>query len=1065
MIYLPFMKLLEKIPSSLMAVTVVMAALAPLVFVVARDSQGMLMVWMGIYLAVGVIAGLGAFFFERSKKSRSEGFSKGLEQNAASAEGVKDPNKIAQIDHMRKEFQRGIDIYKRHGKDLYSLPWFVVAGESGSGKTEALRRSEIGFPDKLQDKWQGSGGTLSMHWWFTNKAVILDTAGRLFVQDGSDGDAGQSQWVSFLQMLRKHRPDCPINGLILVIPATRLLAHQDPETEAASMARLDANTGQISRQMETLQAELGIRFPVYILISKTDKITGFREFFAGIDRADERYQMLGWSNPAPLGENFNPQSVADYIQSVSDRLKRRMMSGLRNPEPESAQGLRIDEVDALYSFPAAFASMAPKLSRYLKQVFAADEWSAKPPFLRGIYFTSALQQGRVLDEAVAKALGIPLESMEGAESDDAMSLTKNRTYFVRDLFLEKIFKEKGLVTKADKIRSEISGWKLWVPACFVIGLLLFGAMGWFTNRPGTERDHWSTLSKFTSSEKGRLLSPLATISQGKGVWSGAANGKSQLLNVLEELGGDVKKRPYFGWMFVPAQWVDGDLNLERKNAYSSIIAAVFGELVKDISPSVMMIRAEDMKESHWKAIKALLLLKYGKIQENELLIPGSDDQPKVEVVVADLVTPLGMNDSQENGGLNVKLLSSVVSEASTLSNAGFSDSFAAELSDLDLVEPIKELFKSGTPDRMEDFKKAIEAISAKYGKVLNSLKPGGPTMSERVILSLADDIRELRRSYPNQIGEFENNSSAHNYDANGGEKSKKVDPKEDFRNWIKKNDQKGIMGLGELNKSDASSKLGEDAEKLLLDKSKLLNDLLSALSPAGDDGRFTADEIDLVLKSMESNPKEGDVDAGKVGRIREWWFNQHFFPQKFAGYLRFPLVSDGELAKDDNEMYVAIRLISVAQKLGYNPGHIRKIDEVAKALFDCDNLDAQKPLPVRMCRINPGDTGHQTVILHFQFRTSKKEATTFNTGDANTLAPIDVKMDEDLNIRVEGSEAIQASSGWSVIRWWLDAGPQGWLKKFGGKIGMTLSVQTKEAQKIPESSSWPKIKDFTLPRR
>ena len=452
------MKLFEKIPSSMMAVTVVMAALAPLVFVVAKDSQGLMVVWMGIYIAVGVIAGLGAYFFERSKKDKAEGFSKGVEQNAASAEGVKDPNKIAQIDHMRKEFQRGIDIYKRYGKDLYSLPWYVVVGESGSGKTEALRRSEIGFPEKLQDKWQGSGGTLSMHWWFTSKAVILDTAGRLFVQDGLDGEGGQSQWVSFLQMLRKNRPDCPINGLILVIPATRLLSYQDPEREAASLGKLDENAGQISRQMETLQTELGIRFPVYIMVSKTDQITGFREFFSGIDRADERYQMLGWSNPASLGETFSPQSVADYIQSVSDRLKRRLMSDLRNPEPETAHGLRIGEVNALYSFPSSFASMAPKLSRYLKQVFAADEWSAKPPFLRGIYFTSALQQGRVLDEAVAKALGIPLESMDGSGTEEVMSLTKNRTYFVRDLFLEKIFKEKGLVTKSDKVRAEISGW-------------------------------------------------------------------------------------------------------------------------------------------------------------------------------------------------------------------------------------------------------------------------------------------------------------------------------------------------------------------------------------------------------------------------------------------------------------------------------------------------------------------------------------------------------------------------------------------------------------------------------
>ncbi len=128
----------------------------------------------------------------------------------------------------------------------------------------------------------------------------------------------------------------------------------------------------------------------------------------------------------------------------------------------------IDEVDGLYAFPSSFESMSGKLTRYLRHVFATDEWSAKPPFLRGIYFTSALQQGMVLDEALAAAMGVPFERMDSNQEDDGLSLSKNRTYFVRDLFLDKIFNEKGLVTTAGKIQSRISGWKLWLPATILL---------------------------------------------------------------------------------------------------------------------------------------------------------------------------------------------------------------------------------------------------------------------------------------------------------------------------------------------------------------------------------------------------------------------------------------------------------------------------------------------------------------------------------------------------------------------------------------------------------------------
>jgi type VI protein secretion system component VasK len=73
----------------------------------------------------------------------------------------------------------------------------------------------------MQDEFQGVGGTINMNWWFTNHAVLLDTAGRLMFEDVKPGEPVSGK--EFLSLLKKNRPNCPINGLFLVIPSDSLI--------------------------------------------------------------------------------------------------------------------------------------------------------------------------------------------------------------------------------------------------------------------------------------------------------------------------------------------------------------------------------------------------------------------------------------------------------------------------------------------------------------------------------------------------------------------------------------------------------------------------------------------------------------------------------------------------------------------------------------------------------------------------------------------------------------------------------------------------------------------------
>jgi type VI protein secretion system component VasK len=191
------------------------AGLGAVVSVVAAFKFG---IWLALAILVLGVLVFGAYFLFRRMKSRrqSRNFEGAIgSQTSASPRAISDPNRRAALDKLRQKFQTGLQEFKSRGKDIYKLPWYVIIGEPGSGKSEAIRHSGIDFPPGLQDELQGSGGTVNMDWWFTNRSIILDTAGSMIFNEAQAGEA--PEWREFLRLLKKARPHCPVNGLFLVL--------------------------------------------------------------------------------------------------------------------------------------------------------------------------------------------------------------------------------------------------------------------------------------------------------------------------------------------------------------------------------------------------------------------------------------------------------------------------------------------------------------------------------------------------------------------------------------------------------------------------------------------------------------------------------------------------------------------------------------------------------------------------------------------------------------------------------------------------------------------------------
>lgn len=427
--------------------------------------------WMFIAMGVMTVIGL-VLILLRARKvkkeaQRTESFEEAVKGTASgwdTGAAGGDPAEIARLDNLRKQFQKGIDAFREYGKDFYSLPWYVMVGEPGSGKTEAIRHSDLRFPETLQDMLQGTGGTYSMDWWFTNQAVLLDTAGAMLMNPEAT-----KRFEEFLKLLRTYRPDCPVNGLILAIPVDSLLADNP--------AKLEEKAKRIAQQFTIIQRALDVRFPIYLMVTKSDRLPGWREFTDAAGQQTFDREMLGWSNPADLDAPFDPAGIGHALDCIATRLEARRLALLADPVPRQAGNRRTDEVDSLFGFPETIRSLQPRLQRYLEIIFQTGAWSNLPPFFRGVYFTSAMNEGAALDEQLASALGMSIETLPGGGI-----FNRDKSVYLRDVFTEKIFKERGLVTRLKDLGKALRRKLVWFYAAAAALLTLVLLLAWLVKR-------------------------------------------------------------------------------------------------------------------------------------------------------------------------------------------------------------------------------------------------------------------------------------------------------------------------------------------------------------------------------------------------------------------------------------------------------------------------------------------------------------------------------------------------------------------------------------------------------
>ena len=460
-----------------------------------------------------------------------------------------------QVDKITQSFFKASEYLKKSLgiRDRYLLPWFIILGGANSGKSSLLR----GFTH--DDFTENDDDPLS--WWFLKNGVILDVKGDVFMPETASND-----WGTVLHLLYKYRGKRPINGIIVTLPATELYGKSK-----LSIDDVKQRARYISRKLAYTQYYLGLKLPVYIVITKTDVIPGFQSFCSELPLRN-RENMLGWSSPFTIETVYNPNILNMAFDELVETLNTIRLEIF-------SENLTSITQDGVFVFPSELLSMKEYLVCFINTIFSSGTDS---PYFRGFYFTGdskmvpitqiPVPSHDVNDDAMA-VIGTPDANINEVGSISASFKDENsvpkKIFFFEDLLLKKIFAEAGLASPMQS-KMHKAHKAIFIAKVATVAFVTIGSYGLFSAKDNlirSKNDIYPTLCKLSSIiQYSTTLNPVILSNNGQEILSDCSN---RLLELMQQI-----NNVSFCSCFVPASWfssISSKIRTTLKNSYQRII--------------------------------------------------------------------------------------------------------------------------------------------------------------------------------------------------------------------------------------------------------------------------------------------------------------------------------------------------------------------------------------------------------------------------------------------------------------------------------------------------------------
>ncbi|HVV68027.1 MAG TPA: type VI secretion system membrane subunit TssM [Gammaproteobacteria bacterium] len=268
---------------------------------------------------------------------------------------------------LKKKYRKSI--FYRH-----KLPWYLVLGAEGVGKTSLLGMSDLNLLSTNNQPLKLPHTTAYCDWLFGKEAVFIDVNGALMLPDDPKNDS-HLIWKKFIELLHQNRHRYrAVDGLMICIDLHQFLSKNRGQRQL-QIDILRHRVQSLTKYLKTL--------PVYLIFTKCDRIAGFTDSFNTLSPEDCQ-QTFGISLP----QNLMQQNLAPHLEQQFNLFLSRLNEQLI---PRLHREHNLEKRNRIKDFPLQLEALKRDI------ITLATQLHSTRTSLSGIYFTSSHQDGLITD--------------------------------------------------------------------------------------------------------------------------------------------------------------------------------------------------------------------------------------------------------------------------------------------------------------------------------------------------------------------------------------------------------------------------------------------------------------------------------------------------------------------------------------------------------------------------------------------------------------------------------------------------------------------------------------------
>ncbi len=252
-------------------------------------------------------------------------------------------------------------------ESAYALPWYVVVGEPGTGKSTAIRAVNL--------SWPRGNAPLAMNvpnqrcqYWLPEKAVFIEPGASVLGPQRSP-----TALQELCQELLERRPREPLDGVLVIVNARMLADFSNEGAEHYAKA--------LRRYLIEIAQQLDADVPTYLVVTGFDGLWGFGDAFRWTAERS-REEPWGFTISPRLARSEYGARAALELEGVAARIEAMCFAKVASEEPPDVRA-------RAYQHLTECRDLLTRLRELLATLMTANTFE-RSPWIRAMVLGSGL---------------------------------------------------------------------------------------------------------------------------------------------------------------------------------------------------------------------------------------------------------------------------------------------------------------------------------------------------------------------------------------------------------------------------------------------------------------------------------------------------------------------------------------------------------------------------------------------------------------------------------------------------------------------------------------------------